>query len=71
MSDCLDAPKPPQIGIASILRPVPRLPDSPTNANLPLMPLDAITPAMQIDPIVAAKRSRTVFQAIGRCENTD
>ena len=68
MSDCLDAPKPPQIGIASILRPVPRLPDSPTNANLPLMPLDAITPAMQIDPIVAGERCRTVSQAAAQAE---
>lgn len=42
---------------------MPRLLDSPTNANLPLMPLDAITPAMQIDPIVAAKLGRTVFHA--------
>ncbi|MFM9965269.1 MAG: hypothetical protein ACKV2Q_29115 [Planctomycetaceae bacterium] len=32
---------------------MPRLLDSPTNANLPHMPPDAITPAKPIDPIVA------------------
>jgi hypothetical protein len=62
-SDCLDTPKPPQIGIASIVRPVPLLLDSPTNANLPLLPLGANTPAMQIDRVVASKLVTPVLPA--------
>ena len=53
MSECLGTPKSPEIGIASILRLVPGLLDSPTNAILPPLPPNANTPITQVDSIVA------------------
>lgn len=55
-SDSLDAPKPPEIGIASIIRPVPLLLESPNDAILRELPLNANKHRVRADTIMAILR---------------
>lgn len=58
--DGRDAPKPPEISITSIVRPVPRLLESPTDAILRLVTPKANAPGVQIAPILAPTAKATV-----------